>query len=405
MYIFYSKKDVAKKFNSYIEDYSSMRELCSILGNNPRIVTNMLQLIIKYVLKYHFHFMKNTSNIIDCYYNALNYNENHNILNGELEDKDLKGVRIPSSDFINKLCEFNKSEEKKLEKLKKERIERLSNLIGFSEVGFTYTRPEMIHLDKDFNYYYADSTSDINYDYNKLYKDERYSNEDNNPLLRNYYDNLDSIKYSNNIQISKYGNLFNIENGRHRILYLLHHGWDVDIPCSVTRRIENKDFNIITYKLKKNYHAYIYKNNIFNDEANILIFLNNKLYKINGVDELKDFYSHIIDINYIKKYYISDFDMINTRDQEEFYRYKKELIEYLSDFGIDMLNMDFSELLKKYPKYNNQLFYEAYNQIKISFLRSRVFESEKDLSKILLDEYKSIVSKLSKYKDEDYKKR
>ena len=119
MYIFYSKKDVAKKLNSYLEDYNSMRELCSILGNNPHMVTNMLQLIIKYILKFHFNFMKNTTNIIDCYYEALNYNENHNILNSELKEKDLKGVRIPSSDFINKLCESNILEEKKIEKQKR----------------------------------------------------------------------------------------------------------------------------------------------------------------------------------------------------------------------------------------------------------------------------------------------
>ena len=405
MYIFYSKKDITKRLNSYLEDYNKMKELCSILGNDPHKVTNTIKMIIKYVLKYHFNFVKNTSNIIDCYYDALNYNENHNILNNELKEKELRGVRIPGSDFINKLCESNILEMKEIEKNKREQEKRLSNLIGFNEVGFHYTRPEMVHLDKNFHYYYADSSNDIDYDYKQLYKDERYSNEENSPLLRNYYENLDSIKVFNNIQVSKYGNLFKIDNGRHRILYLLHHGWDVDIPCSVTRRIENKDFNIITHKLKKNYYAHFYKNNLLNDEANILIDLNGRLYKTNGVDELKDFYNHVRDINYLKKYFVSDFDSIDIRDKGEIYYYRKELIKYLSDSGIDMLNMDFSDLLKKYPKYNNQLFYDVFNQLKTIYLRSRVFESEKDLSKTLLDLYKDSISRLSKYKDEDYKKR
>ena len=61
--------------------------------------------------------------------------------------------------------------------------------------------------------------------------------------------------------------------------------------------------------------------------------------------------------------------------------------------------MDFSELLKRFPNHDNQLFYEAYNQLKISFLRSRIYESERDLSKALLDEYRKIISSLKKYKD------
>ena len=396
MYIFYSKKDIINKLNSYLEDYNNMKELCNLAGNDVNKVFSILRLIINYVLKYHFNIIKNTNNIVDCYYSAIDYKENNkSILNGELKESDLKGIRVPSVDFINKLCESNIIERREIENREK----HFDELKGFSEVGFTYARPEMLHLNKKFNYYYYGCTGDAHQDYHQLYGDERYTKVDPlNPLARNYYDNVDSMKYSNNISINKYGNLYDIENGRHRLVYLLHHEWDVDIPCTVTRRIENREFNIITAKLKRNYHARIFKNNLLNDDPNILICINNKLYKINGIRELKDFYSHISDLVYIRKYFISSFGILEYHSPV-FLTYKKELIEYLSEAGLGILDMDFSELLKRFPNHDNQLFYEAYNQLKISFLRSRIYESEKDLSKNLLDEYRNIVSSLNKHKN------
>ena len=80
MHIFYSKRDIINKLNIYLEDYYSMKELCSIAGNNPKKVYSILKLIIKYVLKYYLNFIKDTNNIVDCYYHALNYTEKKNDL-------------------------------------------------------------------------------------------------------------------------------------------------------------------------------------------------------------------------------------------------------------------------------------------------------------------------------------
>ena len=104
MYIFYSKKDIINRFNGYLSDYYNMKELCSIAGNDVNKVFSILKLIIKYVLKYHYNFIKNTNNIVDCYYNALNYREkkiSKNVENFELKESDLKGIRVPSADFIS----------------------------------------------------------------------------------------------------------------------------------------------------------------------------------------------------------------------------------------------------------------------------------------------------------------
>lgn len=407
MYIFYSKKDIINKFNAYLEDYNNMKKLCSLASNDVNEVFNILNIIIKYVLKYHYSFIKNTSNIIDCYYNALNssengkhFKQNNNVLNGKLEEKDLKGIRIPNKDFISKLCEKNILEQKEIEDKRNEKIKHFSELMDFNEVGFTYTRPEMIRLNDQFNYYYTECSGDVYSDYNKLYGDERYTTREDNPLFNNYYQNLDTIKYTNNIQVSKFGNLYTIDNGRHRLLYILYHGWDEEIPCMVTRRIENREFNIIAYKLKKFYGAKLYKNNIMNDNPNIVIHLDDKLYKIDGIDQLKEFYANINNFSYLRKFYISEFQYIDFFDTRELlYVYKKDLIELLSDMGLKLLDMDFSELIKMYPKRNNQLLYEAFNQLKNSYLRSKIFTSEKEYSKSLLSEYKYIVSTLKRIED------
>ena len=191
MYIFYSKKDIIKKFNTYLEDYNNMKDLCSILDNDIERIYSVLNMIINYVLKYHFNFIKNTNNIIDCYYNALSYNEkknrfeqNNDLLNGSLEDKDLKGIRVPNVNFIKRLCERNILEQQELKRKENERMKHFRDLQGFSEIGFTYTKPEMVRLDNYFNYYYTDCTGDVYSDYHQLYGDERYSNEDvDNPLF------------------------------------------------------------------------------------------------------------------------------------------------------------------------------------------------------------------------------
>ena len=412
MYIFYSKKDIINKFNTYLEDYNNMKELCSIAGNDVDRVYRILNMIVKFVLKYHFNFIKNTNNIVDCYYNALSFSEkkirfvqNNDVLNGSLEEQDLNGIRIPSKNFVNRLCEKNILEQQEIESMHNERMKHFRELQGFNEVGFTYIRPEMVHLNDYFNYYYTDCTGDVYTDYHQLYGDERYSNEEeDNPLFNDYYQNLDSIRNSNNIQVSKFGNLYHIDNGRHRLLYVLYHGWDEEVPCMVTKRIENREFNIITYKLKKFYHAKIYKNNILDDNPNIVICLDGKLYKIDGINELQDFYAFINNSDYLKKYYVRDFEIIDFGSARGIlYRYKKDLIEQLSNNGMNLLNMNFSDLLKMYPKRNNQVLYEAFNQLKTSYLRSRIFDSERDLSKSLLDEYKYIISSLNRIEEKNNK--
>ena len=77
MYIFYSKKDIINKLNSYLEDYNNMKELCNLAGNDVNKVFSILRLIINYVLKYHFNIIKNTNNIVDCYYSAIDYKDNN----------------------------------------------------------------------------------------------------------------------------------------------------------------------------------------------------------------------------------------------------------------------------------------------------------------------------------------
>ena len=402
MYVFYTKKDIINRLNNYLDDYNSMKELCSLCNNNVNEIYYNIFLIINYVLKYHYNFIKTTSNIVDCYYNALkNKNNkqrnNNDVLNGEINKKDSNGIRIPNVHFIVKLCNENIQEREEKERKRHEFAARYDKLKGFNETGFTYTRPEMVSLDKDFNYYYVDCTGDICQDYYQLYKDERYNVDDDSPLRNGYYSNLNSINYSNNIQIIKLGNMYSIDNGRHRLLYVLYHSISENIPCTVTRRIEDKEFNIITNKLSKNNNAYLYKNNIFNDDPDIVICLNNKLYNTRSIEEIKDFYYHLNNKQYLSKYYVSDFHIVSFSDSlNTLYRYKKDLIEKFCEIGINFINMNFSDLLRIYPNYNNQLLYEAFNQLKTSYLRSFVFEKEKNLGRTLGEEYDHIIDVLDR---------
>jgi len=85
-----------------------------------------------------------------------------------------------------------------------------------------------------------------------------------------------------------------IANGRHRIIYILYNRTPIVIPAKVTRRIKDKETNIILNKLKEMFGISTYKNNILNDEPNILLAFNGLLYEVKDKKTLLEFYDNII---------------------------------------------------------------------------------------------------------------
>lgn len=389
MISFYTRREVTNRLNIYLNNYNDIRILCDLVDNDVDEFYSVFFRIVAFALTNSHDFLKNTNNLIDSFY-LMKYN---NQRRNTIREKELLGVNIPNKEFIIGICRNNKLVREEMERKDSELRNHYNSLRGFNEVGMTYTRPEMVHVNKTFNYYYPDSTGNVYEDYEALYNDGRYD-EDNNPLNNGYQHNINSMRRNNNINLLKCGNLYEIDNGRHRLLYVLYHGRDEVIPCIVTRRIENKEFNIITSYLRRYYNAYIYKNNIFNDYPNIVIALYDKLYNVNGIDELKDFYNNVKNIEYLEKYYVSNYYADMGYSSELLRDYLKVLIDYYKKYGYSFIDSNFSDILKIFPENNNNIFYDAFYQFKYYYLRNAMYDEKDKMFDIFLDEY-----------DDGYKKR
>lgn len=266
------------------------------------------------------------------------------------------------------------------------------------EIGMTYTCPRLVRLDSNFKYKYADSTGIVSEDYNKLYKDERYSSNEDNPLNRSYYDNVNSIMEANDIRITKNGDSYEIFNGRHRLLYLLNNGSRIDIPCYVTMGFEDREVNLVLLELKNKYQTVFHKNNIFNDELDIIITIEDKLYNIKNKEELLDF-----DKNKYK-YYVGIINQFRYSAKLSM-AYEKKLIELTSSKGLSFLKSNYTDILEYFPDLNSNILYDVYSGLQLIYAKNIVFKEKKDIIDILLDEYDRVVEKIKQILEKEENKR
>lgn len=393
-----NKKAIVKKLSSQFRNYNELNYLCMTLDNDVNLVIKKINQIIKYVFVENNYIYDETSlhviamkikddNEINKKYNEflskrviLPFKKNNNNFSFPLDDdidkKDLTNLYLPEVHEIEEICRYNREKTNLQEKENRDREAYYKKERVFDEVGLEYTRPELITIKNGFIYAGVQLSGNINKDFNEMYNDDRYSDSSkkDNPKCNDYSTNICQIKKNRDISVRKLGNVHYIKNGRHRILYILENRREQIIPVKITRRVEDKEINIILCNLKKNYNFIVYKNNLLNDEANILLISNNLLYEIKNKNQLIEFYNNIIDKKSNEHFNHISFNIIDNNNRNKIINKYKELIfkAYLS-IGEKILTSNFTEVVKYFNGEANSLFYEAYNMIQYEYQGAFVY--------------------------------
>lgn len=387
-------KDLIKSFNSIFSDYESFSNFCNIFYNDVDLIIKEINKMIKFCLVVKISKNKdflsiynnyNKEKLEDEYINYINkqfrFNVfkrkkiSSNIIDSSIRVEDLEYFNIPSRERIEDICKYNNSNIKYERNNKEEKDKFYSVKRGFIETAFTYMRAENIKLDKSFIYYHSDLSGNVEKDFNFLYSDGRYSDSVFNPLKNKFENNLDEIKKINDITLRKYGDVYHIINGRHRILYLLNSNNDVIIPVSnVINRIEDEEFNIILKKLIDKYRVVVTKNNLLNDEINVLLEFDGYLYKIRGKDELIEFYNNlesgVIDNCFSRL--VCDKGKVNNVNQNVKLCYKNIYNKYL-EYGDEFLKGNFTDIVSFFEMDNYHCLVKAYGLIQYDYKKAFVF--------------------------------
>ena len=256
----------------------------------------------------------------------------------------LSFINLPSKYELLKLC-YTKKDKKQKE------TEEASYSYG-------YNRFESITIDENFIYTGPKLTGDPSYDIDIIYgkatsPDKRF--DKTTPFL----DNLSKIKRSQDINLVRMDGYYKIENGRHRLLYLLNYYLDytkgkiskidleyikkmLTITANVRCHIEDQEFNNIIKLLTKKYRVYIYKNELRNDEPNIYISLNNVVYHTKSTEELKDLYDLLNNNINNNKYFVGE----EIERENDHNRYNKLFNSLISHYQERITKMSFEDILK-----------------------------------------------------------
>jgi len=382
-------KKIINKLNQYFSNQIELSELCDEFSNNPDVVIKIISKIIKYAFvnkdfidsnetltdisdkidgideKYQLYLRKTRltlfkrKNEIDPYLKT--------ILDADIRFADIADLMVPTKEKIEEICQLNEREKKKREKSTRCQTQR-----GFDIIAFTYSRKELITITPSFQYDYPTATGNIQIDFQNKYQEERYIDRPQtlHPLNKDYQTNIEDIKTHTDILLKKVGNVYEIENGKHRILYIMKHGIPVQIPVTMTRRIEDREFNEILCILKENYQAKFYKNNILNDEPNILINIQGKAYVIKNKQELLSFYKSIRDKEPLTNYQSIPFDI---KPNGNIKTYENMIYQKYLEVGDIILSSNFTELSKYFGQLNN-LFYQAFNMMQKMYQEAMVYQ-------------------------------
>lgn len=239
------------------------------------------------------------------------------------ENRDIKINKDTSNENVERY-NFNQSNNKSLRR------------------GFKYQRYENVRIDKSFKYCHFDLTGDVSKDFKFLFG----SNDPHNSkkvLEHPFSDNLLKIKRSHDIILHKKDDVYNIYNGRHRLIYLNYYYNKLPItegfeaPASVTKEFEDNETNEILETLINDFEATIHKYNYYDDEVALCIIINRNVYVVNNLEELKDFYKNIDKSNFC--YHYTELTDILEIDFNKLFRFITEIV------GDKLFEMNFLELL------------------------------------------------------------
>lgn len=311
----------------------------------------------------------------------------------DIRMSDLQGLVLPTISSMIDACSVNKLNKKEASVREERQCLKYREAMGFEETGLWYSTTELVRFDSDFKYYHSNLSGNLEKDFYDLYHDERYLNNPNSPLNKPFYENLEQILRVNDIDITKIGDLHVIGNGRHRILYLMSFDCEYMIPVSVTKRIEDKEFNLILLRLKDKYRLSIHKNSIFNDEANILINYNSKTYNLKNKEELKRFEELLESNGNLDEFFVADYHLIKkTSDNKTFsYVRDKMLVFWINNQHLNLFEGNYTDYLRITGEVNSNILYEAFN------VNQKIYQKYKLLG---IDFEESILFRLTDSTDE-----
>lgn len=374
------RRKIIVELNNLFIDFSFLSDLAEFCDNNYEFMIKMISKIIKYsfccsVTK-DLSYLKKTIKVDEDYKRYLELNKKRfrffkkscdfdsiYSLDEDIRMSDLQGLNLPSISSMIDACSVNELNKKEY----KTRVERSTkknrDAMRFEKTAFWYVTTDLIKFDFKFMYYHSSLTGDLNIDFNILYNDERYGNNPNSPLKNSFFENLERIIKVNDIDVTRIGDLYVINNGRHRILYLMKYDCDCKIPVTVTKRIEDEEFNSILLRLKDKYKINICKNNIFNEDPNILIIYNKKTYNIKNKNELIRFEQLLEKDDNLDEFFVSEYHVIkkNSNDNSFSYIRDKMLIFWLNNKGFNIFEGNYTDYLKLSGDINSNILYEAFN--------------------------------------------
>lgn len=249
-----------------------------------------------------------------------------------------------------KLMELLKRDEKVVVKKEEEVVsttnDKQDSISSLKMEKYMYLRLEKVKINSNFKYYNHALTGNLKEDYESLFgiNDSHGSAK---VLEHSFRENYLKIQRSHDISLGYNNGVYNIYNGRHRLIYLkafydAYCFGDTDLgyeaPALVSYFIDDEEVNMIINLLKKDYGAKIYKGNYYDDEISFFIIIDNKLYVTKNKKELEDFFKILKDDAILERYFLSE-----TTDKKDF------LIEDIfqsifNEIGKDLFAMSFIDL-------------------------------------------------------------
>jgi hypothetical protein len=391
----YNKK-VSERLNDLFMSYNELSKLCNALDNDINEVIKYISKIIKYAYvseDFTYNYISLENIYVDLYDIDSKYQEyvsknkypsirlgtrkTEYALDEDLRLCETKHIKLPKYNYIKEICLKNKEDLLVQEKEKKEKEDFYSKNRIFEECELKYDTYEKVPINSKFIYYNYSLVGNIYRDYNKLYTDDRYNNKEreDNPLNEDYQSNINKIIKSTDFQFFKKGNVYEIENGRHRILYLLMYGVETKINARVTKRLEDQEVNIILSKLKKEYMYKALKDNTTNDKCELILIKNNEVFKVNSKEELLDFYNRISNNKEIDTYYINEFKKVtcNNKEKEKLgMLYEKFILSKYNEYGSEIITCNFTDFCKTIGISINPILYQAFTLLQFDYMKANV---------------------------------
>ena len=393
----FERRKIIFDLNNLFKDYSYLLLLAEFSNNDYTVMIKLISKIIKYSfcnnVTDRLGYLKNISKIDEDYSNYLNNSkrkfsifksktslEFEYQLDSDIRLFELNGLVLPTISVLKDTCRVNIQNKRENDYKLESRKNTYQEALGFNETGLVYSTTDLVKFNSETIYCHSSLTGDLNTDFYNLYNDERYGNKSTSPLNNTFSDNLDSILRFNDIEVTKFGDLYYIGNGRHRILYLMYYDCDIKIPVNINKRIEDKEFNIVLLRLKDKYKISFHKNNICNDEANILINYLENTYVVTSRDELIRFEYLLDNGKSLDEFFISKYEQYYKGTDGVLFKNinNKVLSFYLNNKDKNIFLGNYSDFLKISGLVNSNMLFESFSTNQKMYQRYKVLKLDFD---------------------------